>query len=225
MSGNQTTIFAGAIEIDGDEIRSSNGQTNIILDGDVLTEFTGDIRVGGAGTIQAADGVIAITVENGTGNVAIGSDLTANSAFFNGLEARLNVQDVNIRDNLLTLGLIEDPTTEGTLIPPNVGLGNSGDVGFLMARYDIGLSTHKYAGIFYDESAGRVAIRTDVEDDLVGTGRDRKLLLNGLPSELEVKNLLVTLNNTIGVKTLFEPSSSDATVLTLGNVEIDGGTY
>ena len=225
MSGNQTTIFAGAIEIDGDEIRSSNGQTNIILDSDVLTEFTGDIRVGGAGTIQAPDGVIAITVENGSGNVAIGSDLTANSAFFNGLEARLNVQDVNIRDNLLTLGLIEDPTTEGTLIPPNVAAGNTGDVGFLMARYDIGLSTHKYAGIFYDQSAGRVAIRTDVEEDLSETGRDRSLLLNGLPSELEVKNLLVTLNNTIGVKTLFEPSSSDATVLTLGNVEIDGGTY
>ena len=223
--GDQLTTFAGAIEIDGDEIRSSNGFTNIVLDSDILTEFRGDIQVGGAGTIQAPDGVVAITVKNGTGNVAIASDVTANSAFFNGLEARLNVQDVDIRDNLLTLGLIEDPTNQGALIPPNVGLGNSGDVGFLMARYDIGLSTHKYAGIFYDESAGRVAIRTDVEDDLVGTGRDRKLQLNGLPSELEVKNLIVTLNNTIGVKTLFEPSSSDPTVLTLGNVEIDGGTY
>lgn len=225
MNGTETTIFAGAIEIDGNEIRSSNGQANIRLDGDVLTEFTGDIRVGGAGTIQAPDGIVAITLENGTGSVAIRSDVTANSAFFNGLEARLNVQDVNIRDNLLTLGLIEDPTNQGALIPPNVGLGNTGDVGFLMARYDIGLSTHKYAGIFYDQSAGRVAIRTDVEEDLSETGRDRSLLLNGLPSELEVKNLLVTLNNTIGVKTLFEPSSSDATVLTLGNVEIDGGTY
>ena len=94
-----------------------------------------------------------------------------------------------------------------------------------MARYDIGLSTHRYAGIFYDESAGRVAIRTDVEKDESRTGRDRILQLNGLPSELEVKNLLVTLNNTIGVKTLFEPSSNDATVLALGNVEIDAGTY
>jgi len=226
LIGDQLTTFAGAIEIDGDEIRSSNGQTNIVLDGDILTEFRGDIQVGGSGTIQAPDGIVALTVKNGTGNVAIASDVSANSAFFNGLEARLNVQDVSIRDNIVELGLIEDPTDEGTLIPPNVGLGNSGDVGFLMARYDIGLSTHKYAGIFYDESAGRIAIRTDVEDAGGGeVGRDRKLQLNGLPSELEVKNLLVTLNNTIGVKTLFEPSSSDATVLTLGNVEIDAGTY
>tara|TARA_B100001094_G_scaffold327296_1_gene385160 strand:+ start:32431 stop:35544 length:3114 start_codon:yes stop_codon:yes gene_type:complete len=225
MQSNQLTRFAGAIQVDGNQIRSSDGQTNIEINSDFLTEFKGDIRVGGAGSIQAGDGVNCITLEVGTGNVAISSDLTANSAFFNGLEARLNVQDVDIRDNLLRIGMIEDPTTEGSLIPPNVSTGNTGDVGILMARYDVGLSTHKYAGIFFDDSNGRIAIRTDVEDDQTGTGRNRILQLNGLPSELEIKNLLLTLNNTIGVKTLFEPSATDDTVLVLGNVEIDGGTY
>ena len=230
LQGNSSTIFAGAIQVNGNAIRASNGQDNILLDSDFLTEFTGDIRVGGAGTIQAGDGTICITLEGGTGNVAIASDVSANSAFFNGLEARLNVQDVNVRDNLVTIGLIEDPTTEGNLIPPNVGLGNSGDVGILMARYDVGLSTHKYAGIFYDNSAGRVAIRTDVEDDLIGVGRDRKLSLNGLPSELEVQNLYVNLNTTLGIKTIFEAGSTNTgeeviDVLNIVNVEIDGGVY
>ena len=77
--------------------------------------------------MRAGDGTICIAMEGGTGDVGITSDLTANSVFFNGVEARLNVQDVNIRDNLLTLGLIEDPLNEGTLIPPNVSTGNTGD--------------------------------------------------------------------------------------------------
>ena len=229
MIGDQVTIFAGAIEIDGDVIRASNGQDNITMDSDLLTAVAGDLRVG-TGTMRAGDGTIAITMEGGTGNVAISSDVTANSAFFNGLEARLNVQDVDIRDNLLTIGLIEDPTNEGTLIPPNVSIGNSGDVGLVMARYDVGLSTHKYAAIYYDNSAGRVAIRTDVEDAGVGAGRDRYLLANGLPSELEVQNLYVNYNTTLGIKTIFEAGNIDTgeeiiDVLNVVNVEIDAGTF
>ena len=229
MIGDQVTIFAGAIEIDGDVIRASNGQDNITMDSDLLTTVAGDLQVG-TGTMRAGDGTICIEMEGGTGNVAISSDVTANSAFFNGLEARLNTEDVNIRDNLLTLGLIEDPTAQGTLIPPNVSTGNTGDVGLVMARYDVGLSTHKYAAIYYDNSEGRVAIRTDVTDAGVGAGRDRYLLANGLPSELEVQNLYVNYNTTIGIKTIFEAASVNTgdeviDVLNIVNVEIDAGTF
>ena len=231
LNDTQFTRFAGAIQVDGNVIRSSDGQDNITLDSDVRTTVTGDLQVG-TGTMRAGDGVIAIKMVEGTGDVGITSDLTANSLFINGLEARLNAQDLNIRDNLITLGLIEDPLNEGELIPPNVGLGNSGDVGFLLARYDVGLATHKYAGIFYDESAGRVAIRTDVQDAGGGeVGRDRKLQLNGTPSELEVSNLLVNINTTLGIKTIFEAGTvdtgeeDDVDVLNIVNVEIDAGIY
>ena len=229
LQSNQNTIFAGAIEIDGDEIRASNGQPNILMDSDLLTTVTGDLKVG-TGTVRAGDGTICIAMEGGTGSVAISSDVSANSAFFNGIEARLNVQDVDIRDNLLTIGLIEDPTTQGTLIPPNVGVGNSGDVGIVMARYDVGLATHKYAAIYYDNSEGRVAIRTDVQDAGLGVGRDRYLLSSGLPSELEVQNLYVNINNTLGIKTIFEANTVDdgeniTEVLNVVNIEIDAGVY
>ena len=231
LQSNQNTIFAGAIEIGGDEIRSSNGQANITMDSDVKTTVAGDLQVG-TGTMRAGDGTICIAMEGGTGDVGITSDVTANSAFFNGVEARLNVQDVNIRDNLLTLGLIEDPLNEGTLIPPNVAVGNTGDAGILMARYDVGLSTHKYAGIFYDQSAGRVAIRTDVEPD-PGTGevgRDRYVTPQGLPSEMELQNLYININSTLGITTIFEANTIDTgeevkEVLNVVNVEIDGGYY
>lgn len=231
MVANNNTIFAGAIQVGGDEIRASNGQANITMDSDVKTTVTGDLQVG-TGTMRAGGGTICIQMEDGTGNVAISSDVTANSAFFNGNEARLNVQDVNIRDNLLTLGLIEDPLNEGTLIPPNVAVGNTGDAGILMARYDVGLSTHKYAGIFYDQSAGRVAIRTDVDPD-PGTGevgRDRYVLPQGLPSEMELQNLYININNTLGLTTIFEAATVDTgeevkEVLNIVNVEMDAGFY
>ena len=231
MVANNNTIFAGPIQVNGDTIRASNGQDNITMDSDIKTTVTGDLQVG-TGTMRAGGGTICIQMEDGTGNVAISSDVTANSAFFNGLEARLNVQDVNIRDNLLTLGLIEDPLNEGTLIPPNVAVGNTGDAGILMARYDVGLSTHKYAGIFYDESAGRVAIRTDVNPD-PGTGelgRDRYVLPQGLPSEMELQNLYININNTLGLTTIFEAGTIDTgeevkEVLNIVNVEMDAGFY
>ena len=231
MVANNNTIFAGPIQVNGDTIRASNGQDNILMDSDVKTTVKGDLQVG-TGTMRAGDGTICIAMEGGTGDVGITSDLTANSAFFNGLEARLNVQDVNIRDNLLTLGLIEDPLNEGTLIPPNVAAGNTGDAGILMARYDVGLSTHKYAGIFYDQSVGRVAIRTDVNPD-PGTGevgRNRYVLPQGLPSEMELQNLYIKINNTLGLTTIFEAGTVDTgeevkEVLNVVNVEIDGGFY
>ena len=231
MVANNNTIFAGAIQVGSDEIRASNGQANITMDSDIKTTVAGDLQVG-TGTMRAGDGTIAIKMEGGTGDVGITSDLTANSAFFNGLEARLNVQDVNIRDNLLTLGLIEDPLNQGTLIPPNVSVGNTGDAGILMARYDVGLSTHKYAGIFYDQSEGRVAIRTDV-NPAPGTGevgRDRYVIPQGLPSELELQNLYININNTLGITTIFEAGTIDTAeevieVLNVVNVEIDGGFY
>ena len=231
MVANNNTIFAGPIQVNGDIIRASNGQDNILMDSDLKTTVTGDLQVG-TGTMRAGDGTICIAMEGGTGDVGITSDLTANSVFFNGLEARLNVQDVNIRDNLLTLGLIEDPLNEGTLIPPNVSTGNTGDAGILMARYDVGLSTHKYAGIFYDQSAGRVAIRTDVNPD-PGTGevgRNRYVLPQGLPSEMELQNLYININNTLGLTTIFEAATVDSgeevkEVLNVVNVEIDAGFY
>ena len=231
LVANNNTIFAGAIQVGSDEIRASNGQANITMDSDVKTTVAGDLQVG-TGTMRAGDGTIAIKMEGGTGNVGITSDLTANSVFFNGSEARLNVQDVNIRDNLLTLGLIEDPLNEGTLIPPNVAAGNTGDAGILMARYDVGLSTHRYAGIFYDQSEGRVAIRTDVNPN-PGTGevgRDRYVLPQGLPSEMELQNLYININNTLGLTTIFEANTVDTgveikEVLNVVNVEIDAGLY
>ena len=232
MVANNNTIFAGPIQVGGNIIRASNGQDNITMDSDVLTTVTGDLQ--GRHRHHACWwwNYLYCKMEDGTGNVGVTSDLTANSAFFNGAETRLNTQDVNIRDNLLTLGLIEDPLSQGTLIPPNVAVGNTGDVGILMARYDIGISTHKYAGIFYDNSQGRIAIRTDVNPD-PGTGeegRDRYVLNNGLPSELEIQNLYININNNLGIKTIFEANTIDTgeevlEVLNVMNVELDAGFY
>ena len=231
MNDVNFTRFVGAIQVDGNIIRSSDGQDNITLDSDSNTEFAGDIQVG-TGTMRAGDGIIAIKMSEGTGDVGITSDLTCNSLFANGISGSLNVHDLDIRDNLITMGNIEDPLVKGSLIPPNVAAGNTGDVGILLARYDVGVNTHKYAGVFYDQSAGRIAIATDVSDTGDGEiGRDRTLRVNGLPSELEISNLLINLNSTLGLTTIFEAGTvdtgeeDDVDVLNIVNVEIDAGFY
>ena len=231
MNDTNFTRFVGAVQVDGNVIRSSDGQDNITLDSDSKTTVTGDLQVG-TGTMRAGDGIIAIRMSDGTGDVGITSDLTCNSVFANGLNATLNVQDLDIRDNLITMGNIEDPLVQGSLIPPNVAAGNTGDVGILLARYDVGVNTHKYAGVFYDQSAGRIAIATDVSDPGDGAnGRQRSLNINGLPSELEISNLFIKINNTLGIKTIFEAGTvdtgeeDDVDVLNIVNVEIDAGIY
>lgn len=207
----QQTVFAGDIRVNGNSIRAANGLVNIEMEDNTKTIFQGDIQVNG-GDIRSSDGTICLTIEPSTGNVAIGSDLTANSVRFNGNNATLNNHNVKIKDNLVDIGLLEDPNNLGTLIGPNTTTNY--DAGVILNYYNTGLSTSKRAAVFWDNSVGRVAIATDV------TEVNPNILTVNAYSELESKGLVI--NSTSGVRRLLE---DDGTYLQLKRVVIDAGTY
>lgn len=205
------TIFAGDIRVNGNSIRAGNGLVNIEMEDNTKTIFQGDIQINGD-DIRASDGTICITIEAPSGNVAIGSDLTANSVFFNGNTAVLNNDEVRIKDNLIDIGLLEDPNNLGTLIGPNTSTNY--DAGLLLNYYSVGLDTSKKAAIFWDNSAERIAIATDVTESVADIAT-----INGYAA-LEAKNLVI--NTPSGIRELFE---DDGTYLKLKRVVIDAGTY
>lgn len=210
LDGNQT-IFAGDIRVNGNSIRAGNGLVNIEMEDNTKTIFQGDIQINGD-DIRAADGTICITIESSSGNVAIGSDLTANSVFFNGNTAVLNNDEVRIKDNLIDIGLLEDPNNLGTLIGPNTSTNY--DAGLLLNYYNVGLNTSKKAAIFWDNSVERIAIATDVTESVADIAT-----INGYAA-LEAKNLVI--NTPSAIRELFE---DDGTYLKLKRVVIDAGTY
>jgi len=77
-TGNVT--FNGDIQIGGNDIKASDGNTNITLTSNTLTTFSGDIKVTG-NDIQASDGTVALTLSATSGNVKTGGDLIAGSGY------------------------------------------------------------------------------------------------------------------------------------------------
>lgn len=207
----QQTIFAGDIRVNGNSIRASNGLVNIEMEDNTKTIFQGDIQVNGD-DIRGADGTICITLEAPSGNVAIGSDLYANSVFFNGIDAALNNENIKIKDNLIDIGLLEDPNNLGTLIGPNTTTNY--DAGLLLNYYDVGLDTSKKASVFWDNSRERIAIASSV----------REVTSNVVTVDnyaaLETENIYI--NSISGLRKIFE---DDGTYLQMKRVVIDAGTY
>jgi len=205
------TIFAGDIRVNGNSIRASNGLVNIELEDNTKTIFQGDIQINGD-DILASDGTICISIEAPSGNVAIGSDLTANSVFFNGNDATLNNHNLKIKDSLIDIGLLEDPNNLGTLIGPNTTTNY--DAGVLLNYYNVGLNTSRKAAIFWDDSAERIAIASSVRE-LVNN-----IVTIDTYAKVEANNLVI--NSQSGIRELFQ---DDGTYLQLKRVVIDAGTY
>lgn len=205
------TIFAGDIRVNGNSIRASNGLVNIEMEDNTKTIFQGDIQVNG-GDIRGSDGTICLSIETPSGNVAIGSDLRANSVFFNGNNAILNNNEVKIKDNLIDIGLLEDPNNLGTLIGPNTTTNY--DAGLLLNYYNVGFNTSRKAAVFWDNSAERIAIASSVRE------LTSDVLTIDTYAKVEANNLVI--NSQSGIRELFQ---DDGTYLQLKRVVIDAGTY
>lgn len=205
------TVIEGDIQVKGNSIRASNGLVNIEMEDNTKTIIQGDLQVNGD-DIRGADGTICITLEAPSGNVAIGSDLYANSVFFNGIDAVLNNENIKIKDNLIDIGLLEDPNNLGTLIGPNTTTNY--DAGLLLNYYSVGLDTSKKASIFWDNSRERIAIASSVREV------DANIVTVDNYAALETENIYI--NSVSGLRQLFE---DDGTNLQLKRVVIDAGTY
>ena len=109
------------------------------------------------GAVQAQDGTAAITIASVTGAVGVSSDLTV-SGNLNvlGSTTTVNTETLLVKDSLIEVGLVDD---NGALVAPSTD-----------ANIDAGLVFHYYtdaakkAAVYWDDSAGRVKIASEVTE-------------------------------------------------------------
>ena len=116
LTGGKVTV-AGDLEVDGNDILASDGQTNISLTSNTLTTFAGDIRVGGD-DIQASDGTTAISLAAATGNVTLpgdlavnGGDITTSAGTFNLVNATATTVNLGGGASAVNIGAAGSATT------------------------------------------------------------------------------------------------------------------
>lgn len=122
---NKLTV-GGNLELDGNTIQASDGNTNITLTSNTLTTFAGDIRVNG-NDIQSSTGAVAISLSGSdatvAGDLAInGGDLTTSATTFN----LLNATATSLNFGGAATSLVVGATTGVTTVRNSLRAGNAG---------------------------------------------------------------------------------------------------
>jgi len=195
----------GDLQIFGNDIKASDGNTNITLTSNTLTTFAGDIKVGG-NDIQASDGTTAITLTAVTGAVGVSSDLTVSGKLFVlGTSTEINTETLKVEDSLIEVGLVN---SGGSLVPPSSDLNI--DVGIIFHYYT---ASAKKAGAFWDDSVSRVVVSSDLSES-------SSVITSSTYAALEIGSLWVT--DCAGTSQVINCSSSERF---LENITVDGGTF
>lgn len=152
--------------------------------------------------IQANDGTSSITISNGNGNVGISSNLTVSgNLFVNGSTTQVNTTTLTVEDTLVEIGLVN-----GNAPNSDVNI----DLGILFNYYT---SSAKKAAVYWDDSAERIAIASEVTEA-------NSVLTANAYAALEIGALWV--NDCAGQSQVI---SCAAGVRTLQNITIDAGTF
>jgi len=107
--------------------------------------------------VKARDGSSAITITDSTGAVGFANSVTiSGDLYVLGSTTEVNTSTLKVEDTLIDLGLIND---SGSLVPPSSDLNL--DIGVLFNWYN---GSAKKASVFWDDSAGRVGIASDVTE-------------------------------------------------------------
>jgi len=195
----------GNVRVNGNNIKASDGNTNITLTSNTLTAFAGNVKVGG-NNIQASDGVTAITLSAGTGNVGISSNLTVSgNLYVLGATTEVETTNLKVADTLVDLGLIQSGTV---LVPPSTDLNI--DIGVLFNWYN---GAAKKAAVYWHDSTRRIGIASDVSES-------NSILTANAYAEVEIGALWVT--DCAGTSQVIACSAGERT---LANITVDAGTF
>jgi hypothetical protein len=170
---NKLTV-GGNLEIDGNGIQASDGNTNITLTSNTLTTFAGDIRVNG-NDIQASDGNTNITLTSNTLTTFAG-DIRVNG---NDIQSSTGAKVITLISNNATFA--NDITVQG-----NTNLGNSStdQVTILGNVNHTGISTN-VGGIYVDA----IGISSNAIYTRPGTGD--KLYIDPYPDGLSNEGVVI----------------------------------
>jgi len=159
-----------------------------------------------ATNVQANDGTTSITITNGTGAVGFANSVTiSGDLYVLGNTTEVNTGTLKVEDSLIDLGLIN---SGGVLVPPSSDLNI--DIGVLFNWYS---GTAKKASVYWDDSAGRIAIASDVSEA-------SNILTANAYAEVEVKALWVT--DCAGTSQVISCTGSERF---LENITVDAGTF
>ena len=148
-------VVDGDIKVGGNDIQASDGNTNITLTSNTLTEIKGDLQITG-NDIKSSTGAVAITLA--ANDVTVADDLTVGgNLYVNGSTTQVNTTTLNVKDALIDLGLID--TGGGVLGVPVSDLNK--DIGLLLNYFS---TTAKKAAMFWDDSASRIVFSDDATE-------------------------------------------------------------
>ena len=231
---NKLTV-GGNLEVDGNNIQASDGNTNITLTSNTLTTFAGDIRVNG-NDIQASNGTTAITLSSAdvtiagdlqiTGNdiksssgdiaitlmsndVTIADDLTVNgNLYVQGSTTQVNTAAITVEDRTIELGRVDG------LVPSS---STTWDLGVL---FNYNASGAKKSAVVWEHSATRFQFASVLGSDTDGTDVNTPQLSVTTFAPIEIGSLWVT--DCAGTSQVI---SCTGTERFLENITIDAGQF
>jgi hypothetical protein len=156
LTGNTLTTFAGDVKVGGNDIQASDGNTNITMTSNTLTEVKGDLKVTG-NDIQDSGGNAALTFD-GSQNVTANANLTVSgNLYVNGSTTQVNTSSMTVEDRTIELGLVDGSAPSST---------TTWDLGVL---FNYNSSGAKKSGVVWEQADTRFKFASQVSD---GGGTD-----------------------------------------------------
>jgi hypothetical protein len=204
VNTSQTLTISGT----ANEVETSvSGQTVTIgLPSTVNITTLLDVPTVEVTNLKAKDGTTSITITDGTGAVGFANSVTiSGDLYVLGTTTEVNTSTLKVEDTLVDLGLVN---SGGVLVPPSSDLNL--DIGILLNWYS---GSSKKASVFWDDSAQRVGIASDVTES---TG---VLSVNNWAA-IEIGSLWV--NDCAGQSEVISCTSGERF---LNNITVDAGTF
>ena len=207
VSTSQTLTIQGTTN----EVNTSvSGQTVTVGLPDTVNITTAlDVPSIEVSNIKARDGSTSITISDSNGNVGINSNLTVTgNLYVLGTTTEVNTTQLKVEDTLIDLGLVND---NGNLVAPSSD--SNIDIGILMNWYSGITTSAKKAAVYWDDSAQRISIASDVSES-------SNVITASSYAEVEIGSLWVT--DCSGTSQVISCTSSERF---LNNITVDAGTF
>ena len=144
-------VVSNDIRVNGNDIKASDGNTNITLTSNTLTTVAGDLQVGN-NIIKASNGTTAITVDT-NGGATIAQNMTVTGDLFvNGSTTQVNTASMLVEDRTIELGMVDGSAPSSA---------TTWDLGIL---FNYNSSGAKKAAVAWEHSVGRFLFASQVTD-------------------------------------------------------------
>lgn len=203
----------GDVRINGNDIQASDGNVNISLQSNTLTEVKGNLQVTG-NNIRSSTGANVITLSSN--NATFQNDLTVTgNLYVNGSTTQVNTTSLTVEDRVIELGLVDGSTPSSA---------TTWDLGVL---FNYNLSGAKKAGLVWDQddqvgnTNGRFVFASQVSDS-GGTGVDNPQITFTAYAPIEIDSLWINNACSGGSQEVIGCLGGE---LKLQNITIDAGTF